>query len=1043
VTAGLPAKQLKRTLIMHKVKPKDGSTVLLRAGDLPLLVTGSYERGRVLCLAAAPYCYYNIRDSFFHGDFYDDLIRQAAMWVTGRQSPGWIVSFVPPRSSLHPGDKAGMSLTVVGEQGMRVRLQVSRDDEAVHESTRAVQPEANEPIELSYDIGPRFTAKGRYEYEVALLCRDGSVAAARDGAFQVRPPLRVEPGIEHHKDVTAFGYNLDFTTETRNETPADIGVKLQATILDAAAREIHRFAEKTFTVQARKSVSNPFRYTVPRLANGEYRFVAVLTHDDRIVDRASQVFHVVQRIDRENFFQILFYLHMGTWPPIVDWDHMQRHIDDALAHGYTCIGSNSLGTWKPSYWVRLRNRSESYAQRKGMAVSYAYNSLVKMSSRKTPAICPNSPDYLPDIEKYLTPRLEEHMKMPRLHDSMTKDELAITPGFLCRCEHCQRRFRERYGSDLPEKMPGVDDPLLRANFVEFYDDFWGRAWQITREFMKKRNPDFMLSNTFTSSICGSRRADVVFGDLFKWAVHYDYIFGDVYPYARIDKPGVTEDLFRDFRCALAFLRCTAQHYDIPHAYWIENTVPHTGAPARAIRRNAYTAVGQGAKGLLGWGAHFPESRLPQDYPELWEDMGRTFHDIGKLGPLLLKSRKRSRVALVYSATDWLSTQTYSGPYTRLVWSYDMLGRTFGSADILYERQIRGTEFAGHSAVVLTDVECFSTAAAQSLAEFVKKGGVVLCDTLPTRNEKGEPLTVLEELFGVKPVPAESAIKTLKTNRALPPCAAQATMQVVVGNVAYQRGADVEVLATFPDDDSPALTVRAAGKGRAYMCGFSLTSTYQHAIERELPERVAALSRLVRGTLAECGVYPLAYSSLPDVEANFLDGKGSCAIVAFNHSTTRRKPVITVHHPGFEPGYVVDLLRCRDMPFDLDAGSRTLVLEPEMDGLSERLIGLYPGKPAVVGLRAGAATVPPGGDVALSVEIRDADGRRLPALFVVEAEVTDPSGAARPEYGGRWGVSKGCLTRTLPIAINDPKGSWQVSVNEWLTKHRSTVTFEVR
>jgi hypothetical protein len=132
-----------------------------------------------------------------------------------------------------------------------------------------------------------------------------------------------------------------------------------------------------------------------------------------------------------------------------------------------------------------------------------------------------------------------------------------------------------------------------------------------------------------------------------------------------------------------------------------------------------------------------------------------------------------------------------------------------------------------------------------------------------------------------------------------------------------------------------------------------------------------------------------------------------------------------------------------MPFDWDAGSRTLALEPEMDELSERLIGLYPGKPAAVGLRAGAATVPPGGDVALSVEIRDANGRRLPALFVVEAEVTDPSGAARPEYGGRWGVSKGCLTRTLPIAINDPKGSWQVSVNEWLTKHRSTVTFEVR
>ena len=66
---------------------------------------------------------------------------------------------------------------------------------------------------------------------------------------------------------------------------------------------------------------------------------------------------------------------------------------------------------------------------------------------------------MPDSEAYLLPKLEEHLDVPRLHDSMTCDEIAIMPGVLCRCEHCRAAFAERYGIDgLVSDLEAVHPP---------------------------------------------------------------------------------------------------------------------------------------------------------------------------------------------------------------------------------------------------------------------------------------------------------------------------------------------------------------------------------------------------------------------------------------------------------------------------------------------------------------------------------------------------------------------------------------------------------
>jgi len=1029
VTAGIPAGALLNLRGLHLVAPKAASQVLLHTNDKPFMIAWRYGQGRVISLATAPYCYYKTIDSFFYGDYYDDLMRQAARWLVGRKPRVKVTAFQRPSARLHLGDRATMAVTVESPEHVQARLQVRKGGEIVHETT--VELNSAEPVEFAYDVGD----KGDYEFSVAILCDDGTVAALRDGRFEVQPHLRVEPYIVHHKDVTAPGYVLDFAVRAHNRTSAPTKVGLNATIVDADGRELHRFPEASFGVPSGKHKEQRYRYPVPRLADGEYRLKALLSQKGRTVDQAAQTFYVVRELDRSNFFQIMLYQHMGTWPPIVDWDHMKCELDDALAHGYNCIGSTSRGTWKPAYWIRLRNQAESYAQRHGMGISYACNSLVRTSRNKPLKICPSSPEYVPDVEKFLAPRLEEHLKVPRLHDSMTCDEFAIMPRSLCSCEHCRTAFKKRYGLDLPIKPGRIRDAKLRASLVEFYEDYWKKAWQITCDYMKEGEPNFMISNTWTASVCGSRRPDVVFGDLFKWAEHYDYIFGDVYPYAAFDSPGGTDARFRHMRCALAFLRCVAHHYDIPHAYWIENAVRHRRIPARAIRRNAYTAIAQGAKGLLGWGAHFPENRLPQDYPELWEDMGRTFNDIHKIGPLLLKSRRRSRIGLVYSHTDWLFTETYTGPFVRLEWTLDALGRAFDGGDIVYERQIRQGDLAGHRALLLTDLHHFSASAAERLAELVQGGAVVVCDSLPVLDEHDEKLSVFEELFGVQKCEALSAIKTFTWN--------DSRMQAVVGNVVYRPKADCRVLATFAEDGTPALLERSVGKGRVFLLGFNLTSTYKQAYERELTDRLSALSRFLSGVFARAGVQPYVRSSEPDVEASYLDGDGPFTIVAFNHATTPKKAVISAHDLGFAPQHVVDLLRCEDVPCRADAGKRTLTVPLTLPGLSERVIGVYSDKASAVAVSAPPHPMPLGEDALLSVEIRNDRGQRIPGLSILQLEVVDAKGKTRPEYGGRFAAAGGRIERRISVAINDPRGKWSIRARAWLTKCESVTTFEVR
>ena len=152
-----------------------------------------------------------------------------------------------------------------------------------------------------------------------------------------------------------------------------------------------------------------------------------------------------------------------------------------------------------------------------------------------------------------------------------------------------------------------------------------------------------------------------------------------------DTDAIEWDMKRS-RLLLAFVRCAGRHHGIPFAWWVGCTSSTEGTP-KAIRHMSYVAVGQGAQGLIGWGAYFPETRPVLEYnPALWEDAGKTFRDISKAGPVLRHLTKTARIALLASETEALyaTPQQYAGPfYYDLCPAYDALLKAFGDADLIW------------------------------------------------------------------------------------------------------------------------------------------------------------------------------------------------------------------------------------------------------------------------------------------------------------------------------------------------------------------------
>ncbi len=192
---------------------------------------------------------------------------------------------------------------------------------------------------------------------------------------------------------------------------------------------------------------------------------------------------------------------------------------------------------------------------------------------------------------------------------------------------------------------------------------------------------------------------------------------------------------------------TACHKDVGfwvgtyHPAWFADFLsPSLEAMHWVESETSMTAVAQGANYLLT-GYNVPVSAGH------WESLGKGLNLLQKTGARLLDAPKvRAKACMLFPRTQYLQLQQ---EYFNVGLSFELFLRHFGELDMLHEDQITDDTLLGYDVLVLFDVELLPEAVARHIVGFVRNGGTVIADCVPHRNELRQPMTVCEELFGVR------------------------------------------------------------------------------------------------------------------------------------------------------------------------------------------------------------------------------------------------------------------------------------------------------
>jgi len=630
------------------------------------------------------------------------------------------------------------------------------------------------------------------------------------------------------------------------------------------------------------------------------------------------------------------------------------------------------------------------------------------------------------LEKLLAPSAAWTHKVPRLHAVTICDEPAVRPQILCRCEHCRAEFRRRYEAELPKGLGGLKDPLLTHKAARFYSDYFAKVWQESADFMHGRNPKFRIRNNYTPGIFGTVRISVAMGDLLSWCEPVDVLSTTGgYPYIKsFPNRERLEQTFRNRRCTLAFLRGAAVEQGKPFGAWTETCVPQ-GGPVRAARRNLYMTIGAGAKFITAWynGLAGPHASA---HPALWDDLGKAHREVASIGPLLLRLKRKASVAQLFPRSDWILGRKYSGPYGRTMEYYDLLSKALGNVDILWERQIAKGRLDDYQVLFLPNVTRLRRDAAQAVVAFLAKGGIVIADRLPMLDELGEKMDTFSAVLGV----------TVEDSRPRSPTdvrlSAAGRRFLGIAPRGYRVPPGAPVLAKFADTGGPAIIEGRHGRGKTLFFAFDTERT--HA---EMQAEGSQLRGLIRQFVERSGVGIEAWSHNPLVECNSFETPQCAFLILVNGSEQQQRCLVTMRSLPCRPAFVCDLIT--RSPVTCRSEQRGASISVELDALCGKVIGVYGARPASAGLTIGRPALL---DTAFpyKIDLKAPNGEPASGSYVIRVDITDPTGAKRPEYGRLTCTTSGGYAGSLRTALNDPRGEWLITVTEALTQVTASARF---
>jgi hypothetical protein len=360
-------------------------------------------------------------------------------------------------------------------------------------------------------------------------------------------------------------------------------------------------------------------------------------------------------------------------------------------------------------------------------------------------------------------------------------------------------------------------------------------------------------------------------------------------------------------------------------------------------------------------------------------------------------------------------------------------------DLLTTEQIEAGKLPGYRALILPDSIALSDGEVDAIRKFLKGGGLLIADTetgLMNGHATWQSEGRLDDVLGIKRSELRAAADSVQASR----------IQVAQKG----RTVDSDVVPAEPalrvttgqpaavSQGIPLLIETRTGSGRSVYFNFWMTDYDELRPTSRQDSRLA----LLRETLSRSSIQPVA---------EFRKTTGEplrCAeIVSF--SKKNAKYVAILPEPGCtDAGPGVLRLPTAQQVYDLRL-HRSLGRVSEIEGT------LQQGEPLIFAL-----TEAPVGSLSLSrldfsqgsalvragdllrFSIRQKGNGASVVDGAVHVEVQDPSGKILDYYGGDYSLSGGQAEFSIPLALNDLPGRWQVTACEPFSHQTAQASFEV-
>ena len=472
-----------------------------------------------------------------------------------------------------------------------------------------------------------------------------------------------------------------------------------------------------------------------------------------------------------------------------------------------------------------------------------------------------------------------------------------------------------------------------------------------------------------------------------------------------------------------------------------------------LRYNIYYHLLFGTSGTAVCGTQrlpafdWTDSRAGRGYREAWAPL-RT--GIGRL--LNESTRTPDPIALHYSrnASRIAFALNHTGLWRDMRWKLrsllDECGLDHGW--VSYEQLEQGR--LGDYRVIYLPMSCtLSRKEAATLERFVREGGVLVGE-MATGIADGHgrmlPEGALDHMFGIKRQQSRIRMRRDVARRANTPFGLRFPELPIDYLESGLTEDSAVVLATAARNNQPIAFANPCGRGLAVYLACNLASAYEalhvargddtnaaRAVETEqfIADLLGRAEVRRRLDVVDPGGMPVPF--VKTVLFTQQDIRYFWILRGYPYAKDfSAAPVLaTLRFPA--RGYVRELFS--DTEYGLTADVETYVTPTSLQAYS-----WTPYRVEGIDLAPAGQTVAPGEAVRCTITLR-AEAALSP--HTLRLDVLDPGGVASTPYSRNLTVESGRATVVIPLALNDPRGAWQIRVKDLTSGVRASASFEVR